>query len=559
MSVRTELWEGDPFLDNLVCGEREGKGMFVAGIGVEVATRRRNKFAGKLVEVRRGKSSRSVEFDLVVNEAIGECPKYITVRQLVPFPKASPKVVHKRPIMSEDDRLAEDAISFILSSDTVFLGTTYSASPNDARVYPSHVGMNHRGGRPGFIRVRPSDGRTIVLPDFSGNRIMTSLGNIEATPLASLTFVNFTTGDVLYVTGNATNLVGPESQVIMPFQNTLTKIYVTGYTLILDALPCREDPASTIQPSPYSPPIRFLAEEKPSSLFNTGKTPMATLLSIDMHSATIATFTWESSEELVINPGQCVILDFTTLFGSREYQHMAPTRPSSVNDDFIRTWTVSSAAKERKTRMFSLTMREKPGGTVTGALFSLARSLRESKRNDMREMAVAVKVAGVMGEFCLPTSPRTEEGSVRKMVWIAGGIGVTPFLSMLRAVLEGRSGGWDITLILSMREPEVILPLVFSILEGAPDAVNEPTFSLAIYVFSKGSVPTLAVKGVGEKVRVETHLQRLSKEFLVVRGKLLVESEVYVCGPGTFEKVVLEVVAELGGSVGDVRREGFEF
>ena len=71
MSLRTELWEGDPFLDNLVCGEREGEGMFVAGIGVEVATRRRNKFAGKVVEVRRGKSSHSVEFDLVVNEAIG--------------------------------------------------------------------------------------------------------------------------------------------------------------------------------------------------------------------------------------------------------------------------------------------------------------------------------------------------------------------------------------------------------------------------------------------------------------------------------------------------------
>lgn len=73
MSLRTELWEGDPFLDNLVCGdsEREGEGMFVAGIGVEVATRRRNKFAGKVVEVRRGRSSHSVEFDLVVNEAIG--------------------------------------------------------------------------------------------------------------------------------------------------------------------------------------------------------------------------------------------------------------------------------------------------------------------------------------------------------------------------------------------------------------------------------------------------------------------------------------------------------
>ena len=71
MSVRTELWEGDPFLDNLGCGEREGEGMLAAGIGVEVATRRRNKFAGKVVEVKKAKSSRSVEFDLVVNEAIG--------------------------------------------------------------------------------------------------------------------------------------------------------------------------------------------------------------------------------------------------------------------------------------------------------------------------------------------------------------------------------------------------------------------------------------------------------------------------------------------------------
>jgi hypothetical protein len=233
------------------------------------------------------------------DEGSSECPKCITIRQLVPFPRASPKVVHKRPTLSKDDRLAEDAISFILSSDTVFLGITYSTFPNDTRVYPSRVGMNHRGGRPGFILVRPSDGRTIVLPDFSGNRIMSSVGTSKPPP-ASLTFVNFTTGDILYVTGNATNLVGPESQAIMPFQNTLTTVYVTGYTLILNALPCREDPASNIQPNPYSPPIRFLAEEKPPSLFDTSKTLMATLLCtapLSPHSL------GESSKELAINPG----------------------------------------------------------------------------------------------------------------------------------------------------------------------------------------------------------------------------------------------------------------
>jgi hypothetical protein len=65
------------------------------------------------------------------------------------------------------ERLSDDTIAFILESDTVWLGTTYAAS-EEAQFHPSHLGMNHRGGRPGFIRVKPSDGRTVVLPDFSG-------------------------------------------------------------------------------------------------------------------------------------------------------------------------------------------------------------------------------------------------------------------------------------------------------------------------------------------------------------------------------------------------------
>jgi len=33
MSVRMELWEGDPLLDNLGRGKREGEGMLVGGLG----------------------------------------------------------------------------------------------------------------------------------------------------------------------------------------------------------------------------------------------------------------------------------------------------------------------------------------------------------------------------------------------------------------------------------------------------------------------------------------------------------------------------------------------
>lgn len=69
---------------------------------------------------------------------------------------------------------------------------------------------------------------------------MTSLGNIEATPLASLTFVDFVSGDILYLTGDAENLVGPDALKLMPFQKTLTTVCVTGYTLVRDALPVRQ-------------------------------------------------------------------------------------------------------------------------------------------------------------------------------------------------------------------------------------------------------------------------------------------------------------------------------
>ena len=83
-------------------------------------------------------------------------------------PNTSPKIIHRRIDMTPEERLPLEMIEFILRADTVFLGTTYEANEDDKELYPSHVGMNARGGRPGFVRVRPSDGRTLVLPDYSG-------------------------------------------------------------------------------------------------------------------------------------------------------------------------------------------------------------------------------------------------------------------------------------------------------------------------------------------------------------------------------------------------------
>ena len=97
------------------------------------------------------------------------CPKYINIRTLRPHVDTHPHVVYNELNMDADDRLPNDVISFIHSCDTAYLATSYEAAPSDRDMYPSHVATNHRGGRPGFMRVRPSDRRTLVLPNYAGN------------------------------------------------------------------------------------------------------------------------------------------------------------------------------------------------------------------------------------------------------------------------------------------------------------------------------------------------------------------------------------------------------
>ena len=58
------------------------------------------------------------------------------------------------------------------------------------------MGVNHRGGAPGFVRVyEENDGDAVttylVLPDHSGNRFYQSLGNIETDPQVGLVFHGF--------------------------------------------------------------------------------------------------------------------------------------------------------------------------------------------------------------------------------------------------------------------------------------------------------------------------------------------------------------------------------
>jgi len=171
---------GDPFAAALVAGAAVGV------LGLEFATRRRNRANGRVASVGRD------AFTIAVEESFGNCPKYIVPRTLAPAPAAAGDGG-----LEEGPRLSERAQAMVTAADTVFIATA-------ARPEIGGADVSHRGGPPGFVRTADLRGTTVlVMPDYPGNAFFNSFGNIETDPRAGLLFVDFASGDTLSLTGRA--------------------------------------------------------------------------------------------------------------------------------------------------------------------------------------------------------------------------------------------------------------------------------------------------------------------------------------------------------------------
>lgn len=152
-------------------------------LGLELETRRRNRANGRVEAVSAG------GFSVTVTQSFGNCAKYIQVRNRVQDgrePAASPTELYG---------LDAQARTLIAGADTLFIA---SAAAPDSET--GGVDISHRGGRPGFVRI---DGNTLTIPDFSGNSYFNTFGNLLQEPRASLLFVDFATGTLLRLQGEA--------------------------------------------------------------------------------------------------------------------------------------------------------------------------------------------------------------------------------------------------------------------------------------------------------------------------------------------------------------------
>jgi predicted pyridoxine 5'-phosphate oxidase superfamily flavin-nucleotide-binding protein len=167
---------GDPLLANLAVNPAIGL------LAIDLVTRRRFRVNGTV----RAIDGRVIE--VVVAQAYGNCPKYIQRREPVGVTDTVPDASR----VGRSRTLSDAQRARIAAADTFFLATAHPTAGVD---------VSHRGGRPGFVTT--PDERTLVWPDYPGNMMFMSLGNIAVHPRAGVLVVDFERGDVLSLTGTA--------------------------------------------------------------------------------------------------------------------------------------------------------------------------------------------------------------------------------------------------------------------------------------------------------------------------------------------------------------------
>ncbi len=190
-------------------------------LSIEFSTRRRNRANGIVRGVRDG------GFALQVEQSFGNCAQYIQRREhrLLDGAEFEVEATRRsagapygdglgRPPNSSDERsnLSERAVALIERSDTFFIATTSGKKHvRGAEPAPEQgLDVSHRGGEPGFVQVTNEGGASVLSwPDFRGNYMFCTIGNLEVDERAGLLFVDFDTRSTLALTGRARVVVGP--------------------------------------------------------------------------------------------------------------------------------------------------------------------------------------------------------------------------------------------------------------------------------------------------------------------------------------------------------------
>lgn len=230
LQLQAQPHVSDPLHGNLRDGALLGL------LGIEPHTRRRNRANG----VARAVGTENFGIDIL--QSFGNCPKYIQARE----PQLLDLDPQRHIEVELTDALTPAMQTMIRAADTFFIATAVQEQGGDGR---HGVDVSHRGGKPGFVGIE--DAHNLIFPDFVGNFFFNTIGNLLVHPRSGLLFVDFASGDLLYLAATAQVIWdGPLVENFAGAQRAV-RLHVTQARLARAALPLRWSAAAM---SPFLEP-----------------------------------------------------------------------------------------------------------------------------------------------------------------------------------------------------------------------------------------------------------------------------------------------------------------
>ncbi|MEU8901732.1 pyridoxamine 5'-phosphate oxidase family protein [Nocardia sp. NPDC048505] len=173
LALTAELAPRDPLREALDGSARVGM------IALQPQRRRRIRFNGRSDAAPGG-------LRITTDQVYANCPKYISRRQLTAYRPAEAAPIRRGPELDA----AQQAL--ITAADAFFVASADAAG---------HADASHRGGNPGFLRVLSPT--RLRWPDYAGNSMFMTLGNLAVDPRCGLLVPDWASGVLLQLTGTA--------------------------------------------------------------------------------------------------------------------------------------------------------------------------------------------------------------------------------------------------------------------------------------------------------------------------------------------------------------------
>jgi ferredoxin-NADP reductase/predicted pyridoxine 5'-phosphate oxidase superfamily flavin-nucleotide-binding protein len=499
LSIKSKPVDGDPLAESLDKGTRLGL------LGIELTSRRRNRLAAHIVD------STVDHLQLEIDQAFGNCPQYIQTRELETIDTATMPAPQVHEFQTFDER----SKTLIANSDTFFVAS-YVQGLNNSSEVSEGADVSHRGGQPGFVRI--DDDNTLTIPDYLGNYHFNTFGNFIENPKAGLLFIDFENGHLLTLTGTVEILWDSPDTKHFEGAERLWKFRLDHGRFLEHALPLRWK-LDQFSPNSLMTGTWDQAEKRQQAAAQKNQWLPYTVSNITRESEVISSFYLEAKGH---QPAKFVPGQFLTV--------KAPID----GRDHIRTYTLSSAPLDTHYRI-SVKREETPGSDIPAGLFS-------NHIHDQLQIGDVLYAKAPCGAFTFDAAQK------RPAVLLAGGVGITPMVSMAKhafnEAIRTRSGR-EITFIGAAKNHEQ---------RAFFDELNQ------IAETSEGQVSVFwSLSEVNPQLILgkDFHQQgRISLQFL--QGILpLADYDFYLCGPTGFMQSTYDILRTLGVSDGRIYAEEF--